>query len=251
MGRRGCVMKIGWIGAAATVLFAGSAIAADLPARPAAPAPYVANWTGCYIGGNGGAVMAEKDWVDATPGSPTFGETYGNNSPYAAILGVQGGCDIQFGSFVVGIQGDYAWSDAHDGHRNRLIGTWRHVSKVDGLGTATVRVGYAFDRFLGYIKGGVAWESDKREIYQVGTEQLIGSTSQTRTGYTFGFGGEIMVFQNISAFVEANYFNYGSSRNDFQLQTGGTVPIDIKDNAMVARAGLNWRFGGGPVMAKY
>lgn len=226
-------------------------MAADLPARSAPPPAYVQNWTGCYVGGNAGALMAEKEWFDARPASATFGETYGKHSPFAAILGLQAGCDIQVGWFVAGIQGDYGWSDAHDGHRNTLVTAWGHRGKVDSVGTATARVGFAFDRFLGYLKGGYAWQNDKYEIYQIATNVTLAEASATRTGWTAGFGGEMMIFPNVSAFVEGSYFSFGRSRFEFQLLVGGISPADIEAHQLVARAGINWRFGGGPVVAKY
>ncbi len=245
-------MKIELLAAAAmTGLFAGAAMAADMPVKPVAPAAYVQNWTGCYVGGNGGALMAEREWFDGRPGVVTLGETFGKHSPFAAILGLQAGCDVQFGYFVAGIQADYGWTDAHDGHRNRLVTAWGHRGKIDSVGTATARLGFAFDRFLGYVKGGYAWENDKYEIYQVATNLTLAEANETRTGWVAGFGGEMMIFPNVSAFIEGNFFSFGKTRTEFQLTGGGTVPADIQAQQYVARAGLNWRFGGAPVVAKY
>ncbi len=252
MGDGGGVMKIEWLGAAVTALFAGSAMAADMPVRPAAPAPYVQNWTGCYVGGNAGALMAEREWFDGRPGVLTNGETFGKHSPFAAILGLQVGCDMQIGNFVAGFQADYAWTDAHEGHRNRLVTAWGHRGQIDSVGSVTGRFGYAFDRFLGYVKGGYAWSNDKYEVYDVATSVVLAEASATRTGWTVGFGGEMMIFPNVSAFIEGNYFSFGMNRNEFPLTVGGILPADIQAQQMVARAGLNWRFGGGmPVIAKY
>src|SRR4051812_43894441 len=51
--------------ASAAILTAGTAFAADLPARVAAPAPYIAapifTWTGFYVGLNAGAGFNNKN----------------------------------------------------------------------------------------------------------------------------------------------------------------------------------------------
>jgi outer membrane immunogenic protein len=96
-----------------------------------------------------------------TPGGAFFGQSLGGHEAHGWLGGGQGGCDYQFaGSFVIGLQGDYAWADAEGSHDSaREIGVAYH-SKVKSLATATGRIGYAWDRFLGYVKGGGAWERD-------------------------------------------------------------------------------------------
>src|SRR5919198_1283466 len=121
---------------ATTALFAGlaqSASAADMrvPYRPPAPppTPVYFSWTGCYVGG------------------------------------VQGGCDYQFaGGWVIGVAGDYAWTDASGSHFSPLFPGAVNHTKVDSLASVTGRIGYAWDRFLGYAKGGGAWARDKYDF---------------------------------------------------------------------------------------
>src|SRR5215208_3032486 len=104
--------------------------------------------------------------------------------------GVQAGCDYQFaGSFVIGIQGDYAWTDAEGSHDSaREFGVAYH-SKVNSLASVTGRIGYAWDRFLGYVRGGGAWE---RDDYWA-TTIIVGTAytaRATQPGWTIGVGGE-------------------------------------------------------------
>src|SRR5882724_11875021 len=148
---------------ALSALLAAPAMAADL-ARPAPPPPvpykapppvYPYSWTGCYIGGHAGGLWARKEWIDDTPLSPTFGLSDGTHNPSGFLGGAQAGCDYQFaGGFVVGIAGDYAWTNA-DATSNSvlfLIPQQINHSKVRSLASVTGRVGYAWDRFLGYVK---------------------------------------------------------------------------------------------------
>ena len=85
----------------------GTAAAADLPPRPA-PAPYykapvavpVYNWTGFYIGINGGGGFGRSQW-DTTGGFNTSG----------GLVGGTVGYNYQFGQAVVGVEGDIDWAD--------------------------------------------------------------------------------------------------------------------------------------------
>ena len=69
--------KIALAAAAVSILFAGSASAADLAARPytKAPPPMVAvyNWTGFYVGGNVGGAWANQEWIN-TANTTIFGD---------------------------------------------------------------------------------------------------------------------------------------------------------------------------------
>ena len=141
-------------------LIAGSAGAADLPA-PAAPAyrpppPVVAyfNWTGGYVGGKVGGLWTNREWDDAgiSPGDPFTGQAFGSHSANDWIGGVQAGCDYQFGGgFVIGIQGDYDWTNANGSSVNNLVPAFTNQIQIRSLASGTGRVGYAWDRFLGYV----------------------------------------------------------------------------------------------------
>src|SRR5262245_9132681 len=92
-------------------LFAAPAMAADL-ARPVYKAPpppvYVFSWTGCYFGGNVGGLWVSKDFT-----GPVFGQTFSADGS-SWVAGLQAGCNYQFaGGWVVGIQADYDWTNAH------------------------------------------------------------------------------------------------------------------------------------------
>lgn len=81
----------------------------------------------------------------------------------------------------------------------------------------------------------------------------------TRSGWTVGVGGEYAFTDFVSAFVEYNYYNFGTRNVDFPSFVVEGVTIDastrgIKETKSVARAGLNFRLGGWgktPVAAKY
>src|SRR6476619_7428288 len=101
---------------ALTVFLAGPCTAADLsaPQRFYAPTPVVIpvfTWTGCYIGANAGGLWIDRQWDDSFPVAP-FGPGFGSHKDRGALGGVQGGCNYQRGSWVLGIQGDFDWTGA-------------------------------------------------------------------------------------------------------------------------------------------
>ncbi len=242
------------------------ALAADLPARPApvykAPPPAVIyySWTGCYIGGHGGGVWISKDaraGSDLVPvGFPVApaGTDFGSHDASSWIVGVQGGCNYQFaGGFVIGIQGDYAWTDAEGTHADPFYIGETQRSKTKSLASVTGRVGYAWDRFLGYVKGGWAWERDDYDSYVTATSFVLATGSETRGGWTVGVGGEYAFTDWLTGFVEYNYYDFGSKWVAFTDFNGVSIgSIDINETKSVVKAGLNFKFGGGgPVAARY
>ena len=98
-------------------------MAADLPVYKARP-PVIASysWTGCYAGGNVGGVWINKEWFSQIPGDPSFGQSFGSHDANGWLGGVQAGCNYQVGSWVVGIQGDYDWTNASGSNGNRSCG---------------------------------------------------------------------------------------------------------------------------------
>jgi outer membrane immunogenic protein len=238
------------LGTAALIALVTPAISADMRAPAYKAPPVVApawSWTGCYVGGHGGGLWAHhKDWTVRTPGGDFFGQSLGGHDADGWLGGVQAGCDYQLaGSFVIGIQGDYAFADAEGSHDStREIGVAYH-SKVKSLTTVTGRIGYAWDRFLGYAKGGGAWE---RDDYWA-TTIILGTAytaRETRSGWTIGVGGEYAFTNFLSGFVEYNYYDFGNPRIGLTPQVAGLRPafVDIKETKSVVRAGLNIRFGG-------
>ena len=113
----------------------------------------------------------------------------------------------------------------------------------------TGRVGYAWDRFLGYVKGGGAWEKDE---YTATVAGIIATASQTRSGWTVGVGGEYAFTNNLTGFIEYNYYDFGNKNVSFVDSIRRSFGIaDIKETKSVVKIGLNWKFGKGPVVAAY
>jgi outer membrane immunogenic protein len=237
-----------------------TANAADIRARgpmyspppPAPPVPLYYSWTGCYVGGHIGWLWARKDWTvrdPAPPSVPFFGQSDGGHQVSGVLGGVQGGCDYQFaGGFVIGVAGDYAWTDADNSHVSLLFPRFVNHTKIDSLASVTGRLGYGWDRFLGYVKGGGAWERDKHDFSD---GVLIGSVSNTRSGWTVGVGGEYAFTNFVTGFIEYNYYDFGTRDLTFTQNLGGTFIYGIDETKHVVKAGLNFRFGGWGGPARY
>src|ERR1700693_812739 len=126
----------------------GTAAAADLPPRPA-PQPYykapvamqVYNWTGFYIGINGGGGFGSSTW-DRTGSFNTSG----------GLVGGTVGYNYQFGQGVVGIEGDIDWANIN-GNTNTAC-PFSCKTSDHWLSTVRGRLGYAADRFLPFVTGG-------------------------------------------------------------------------------------------------
>jgi outer membrane immunogenic protein len=146
---------------------------------------------------------------------------------------------------VIGVQGDYAVADAEGSHDSlHEVGVAYH-SKIKSLASVTGRIGYAWDRFLGYVRAGGAWERDKYWA----TTTMLGiafTTLETRPGWTIGVGGEYAFTNFLSGFIEYSYYDFGTREIGLTPQVAGLRPAfaDINATTSVVRVGLNFRFGG-------
>jgi outer membrane immunogenic protein len=155
-----------------------------------------------------------------------------SNSPSGGMIGGTAGYNWQgMGSpWVFGLEGDIDWTGVSDGV---ACGGLNCETKNDWLGTVRGRVGYAFDRFLPYFTGGIAFGNvDARRAPFAGS-------SDTNAGWTVGAGIEGVVAANWSAKLEYLYADIGDT-------TCSTASCGIATNAdlqmNILRAGLNYRF---------
>lgn len=173
LGILGRSMKRASVGLVAMgALLALPAMAADMPVKaPVVRAPVVAwNWTGCFVGGNVGGVWVKSDFTAAPP-DPV--QSLGGHDASSVIGGVQGGCDYQVGRWVFGIQGDFDWTSARGQHPSIPAPNFLIRSRAKSLASVTARVGYTWDRFLGYVRGGGAWERNEFDTIFIPTGVLF------------------------------------------------------------------------------
>jgi outer membrane immunogenic protein len=201
-------------------LFAGPVMAADLAVKaPAAKLSPVYNWTGCYAGAHFGSLFVQQDWG-----------VFGAANDTGLVVGGQLGCDYQISTWVFGVQGDAAWSDA-SGTLPDQVSQW----KTDSLASVTGRFGYAWDRLLAYGKGGGAWKHLK---YDNG----VATASETRDGWTVGGGFEYAITNNVTMFFEYDFYDFGTRTVGFASAAGLPQSVDIRDRDSVVKVGANWKF---------
>src|SRR6185437_9456920 len=108
--------------AAIAVATSRHALAADLP-TPSLPPPSliaVYNWTGFYLGINGGFGTGNSNWSDGPIG------TTGSFPTSGFLIGGTAGINYQIGEFVFGIEGDGDWTNLHgsSGSTCSAIAAW-------------------------------------------------------------------------------------------------------------------------------
>jgi outer membrane immunogenic protein len=251
--------------ATAAMLLTGSvALAADMPVK--VPYTHGFNWTSCYAGVHIGSGWASKDLTDPVQlaqdqvsGDPiTIGVTTVGLRPSGHLYGGQFGCDYQFGgsNWVVGFEGLASGATINSGTLVTLPqgdpGDQALVSaNVDFIISGTARVGYAWDRLLVYVKGGLAGVTDKYSVAGIWTAQTNPTPFNfqgldLRIGWTAGVGVEWAIWENWSAKLEYDFYDFGNksvlmSDNNLTL----SAPIGIKQTFQTVKLGLNFHMWSG------
>jgi len=213
-------------GIAALLMAPLGARAADLPQPYKAPAgivaPAYANWTGFYIGINGGYGFGSSDW-DSPAISP---------SPKGGLAGGTLGYNWQTGQWVWGFEADLDWSGMSG---DATCGGGTCSTKDDWLGTARGRLGFAgWNNWMPYITVGAAFGDIKA------VNAADASASKTNIGWTAGLGLEYAFRSSWSVKLEYLYADLG--KFDCGAVCGPTTPDDVSFKANMIRAGVNYRF---------
>jgi len=256
-------MKTFWLGVVGLVaLGAAPSFAADLPARTYTKAPAmiaaVYDWTGFYVGLNGGGGFAHSCWTNTSVAGvatvPNVSE--GCHDASGGMVGGQVGYRWQSANWVFGVEGQGDWADfkgsnvSAAGLAAPLTGI-TNQTKIDALGLITGQVGYAWNNVLWYVKGGAAVTHDRYHGYVTGTGLLLDSADETRWGGAVGTGVEVGFAPNWTVGVEYDHMFMG--KHTLTLTTPGaavTRTDTVKQDVDLASVRVNYRWGG-PVVAKY
>jgi len=252
-------MKRLTIVAAAAIAFgaAAPALAADLPARTYTKAPAmipspIYDWSGFYIGINGGGGFSHKCWdLDVDPGGPLGPE--GCHDASGGTLGGQIGYRWQMATWVFGLEAQGNWADFRGDNVSQLFPALRNESHIGAFGLFTGQIGYAWNNALVYVKGGAAVTDDRYREFLVATSALTDVANETRWGAALGVGFEYGFAPNWSFGLEYDHLFMGS--RDVNLNTPAGV-FDVTDRIRqdvdLFLVRFNYKFGGaGPVVARY
>jgi outer membrane immunogenic protein len=194
---------------------ATTTLAADLPRQvvplqaPVYVSPYY-NWSGLYLGINGG--------YGAAPHME------------GGLVGGTVGYNWQFGPWVLGLEGDLDWSNVGGANcefpRCNVENTW--------LSTVRGRVGYSVERLLPYVTGGAAFGDIKTTV-----PGFVGN-DVTNAGWTVGAGIEFAPVRPWSVKIEYLYVDLGDA--NCGPSCGPVTPglVNLREN--IVRAGINYKF---------
>jgi outer membrane immunogenic protein len=237
------MLKKTLLSAAAVLTFAATAQAADI----IEPTAY--DWTGPYIGIQGGYAWGENDVEVDVPGTAEalrsepvvlFPEDDGSIDMDGGMGGLHLGYLWQDDSLVFGIEADGEFADI-EGDTDILefpdgppIGELEQ--QIEWLASLRARLGFAMDRTLIYATGGLA----------VGGVEFSGdinfgptsdSEDSTEWGWTIGGGIEQAFTDSLSARIEYRYTDL--SKSDLTLSR---FEFDVDNDFHAVRLGLSWHF---------
>jgi outer membrane immunogenic protein len=254
-----------YAGAAVAMLTAtGQVLAADLPA-PTLPAtaPPIYNWTGVYVGVNGGWADGISSWTNNCPGCQSLttptpsatppglpGGTSGSFNVSGYLAGGTLGANYQIGPWVYGVEGDFDWTHLTGNTGSTCGGLSLALpppagceTESDWLATLRGRVGYAFpglagDNVLIYGTAGGAFARIK-------TGLIPPSTFDTSTvaGWAVGAGVEVAFAPNWTAKVEYLFVDLPNVTCTTTTNCGVLAGSTVTLNENMVRAGVNFKFG--------
>jgi outer membrane immunogenic protein len=224
---------------------AGSALAADLPAKmpvkalPTVPPPF--SWTGCCAGAHGGYGWGKTHDIGADATAKNKGW----------LAGGQIGCDYQLApKWVVGVEAMAAWTDVHSTNDPFFSGktfAGNFSTQTNWIASATARLGFGMERWLIYAKGGAAWsDEDYRNVGNSIGGPFDFRGGKSGPGWTAGAGIEWMFAPNWSAKIEFNHYDFRRRTARLSDRFGDpSFNAQFKSDLQTVIVGVNYRFATG------
>ncbi|MBR0828280.1 porin family protein [Bradyrhizobium manausense] len=236
---------------------AAPASAADMPVKaapPPAPVVTIYNWSGFYIGANGGWGQSHQ-CIDFVTLVGTVAGACADRS--GGLIGGQIGYRWQTNQFVFGLEAQGDWADIKNTRVSLIDPLISTTGKTDGIGLFTAQLGWAWNASLFYVKGGAAVTHNSFDIFNNVTGVGLASAGHTRWGGALGVGWEYGFAPNWSFGIEYDHLWMGRDNTAF---AGVVTPIGVtllgtgvsQDVDMITLR-FNYRFGGytAPVTARY
>jgi len=227
------------------------AVAADLPApiysKVPDMTPVAYDWSGVYVGINGGWGTSNRCF-DQT--APVIG-TEGCHTTSGGFAGAQAGYRWQAASWVFGFEALGDWASLKGSSVSLITPTTVDRSHVDAFGLFTGQIGYAWNTALLYFKGGGAVVADRNDLL-TGGNVFATASGTNRWGGAVGAGVEFSFAPNWSAALEYDHLFIANSSATFTNIAGGAVVSTdrLRGDADLVSVHVNYRWGG-PVVAKY
>jgi outer membrane immunogenic protein len=264
--RRDFVYGIGFL--ASVAAGAGSALAADIPLRPAPPAAAPATccaapppWVGFYVGIHGGGGWGRKDFQQGSffsePDDAPFMLPI-NASPKGGVFGFQFGHNWQWGPVVGGLEIDYSGADIKESSTFLFTDedfqnhTFSRDVKIDSLASARGRLGYLiFPNWLLYGTAGIGWAHqrlttvDTEFVFNKPTTVESFNTNESFTnefGWVAGVGLEWMFWNNWLLRAEWLHYDFGRTTHAGTEFLPDNNTLNVRTTVDVARAALSYKF---------
>ena len=260
-----------------------SANAADLATAPAYKAPIVTpivsyGWTGFYAGLNAGGAFGHASEgqsliapnCDTASGcNPLIGllSTGHNMTPSAFTGGWEVGDNYQISSMVFGLDADIDYLRLHDSFsvgpmrvstQTPAAASVSGSSTTDALITVRPRIGFAHDRLLAYVTGGLAAtnENFSEAITATGRRRFITGqynlTASNNMGWVFGGGLEYGFANRWRLKGEYLHLDFGDANSVTPVVnaplahpgglTGSVLTSSLHLTTDIVRLGINYRF---------
>ncbi|THD43508.1 MAG: porin family protein [Bradyrhizobium sp.] len=163
------------------------------------------NWSGPYVGATlGYAWSGFHDQLALSTDSPTGLWSQGG------AVGAIAGYNMQSSNYVLGIETEFNGAQIGATVHDQLFGD-NFKSSLNDFGALRSRLGYAYNRALFYVDGGLAYGNLHSNV---NGPALLGSPysfSGVATGYTLGAGVEYAVTNNWSVRAEYLYMDFGKN----------------------------------------
>ena len=208
------------------------------------------------------AAMPARAGVTRTfsgPGLDAPSGGFNAGSGVGVLGGGQIGCNVQVSrNWVLGAEGDFGWSSISGTQREPFFAGKNQFlhSQTDWVASATGRVGYAWDNWMFYAKGGAAWA---RNQYGLNTPEVTfpseppitipafnGTGADRAFGAAAGGGIEWGFAPSWSARIEFDYYGFGPrTLTLFDPGSGASSAIRVRQDIEAIRFGVNYRFWTG------
>jgi outer membrane immunogenic protein len=242
-------------------------VASDPSFAPVPSAPGT-NWTGAYIGAQGGYGWGQTQWPDAFGVVPASSQPGFDHSGWLA--GGTIGVNAQSGRFVFGVEGEILATGIKDSFTwSQVIGptslSVTYSSKIDWLALATARAGFVVgDKWMVYGKGGIAIAEQQHTATMAQRFAGISTSinpvgSAVHTGAVVGAGAEYAFAPNWSVKAEYDYIRMFAQQVQLNgIATGGgfgagtqvaETASKINQDLHLVKFGVNYHFNSQPLIA--
>jgi outer membrane immunogenic protein len=153
---------------------------------------------------------------------------------------------------VVGIEGDYGFSNANGAKSCPNLNFFTCEAEADQLASLTGRLGYTWGRALFYAKGGfaagevtagIAQNTGGNPTFIIAPLAPTISTSNWVTGWTLGGGMEFALTDRWSAKAEFMHYELGSAAYRTFIAPPATGIVDADVRGDIVRIGINYHLG--------